>query len=92
MITDKVTDAARDIGISYDQLVGNEEIPMADLAWKYVLGKTLARPEKVQYLSTQMRRLHEWYIKEVQNGREMLMLKVKEEHYFYENELFIEFF
>ena len=29
-------------------------------------------------------------MKEVKNGREMLIVKVKEEHYFYENELFIE--
>ena len=89
--TDKVTDAARDIGISVDQLLGNEEVPMADVAWQYAPGKSLVRPEQVPHLSTQMRRLHEWYMKEVKNGREMLMVKVKEEHYFYENELCIEF-
>ena len=78
--TDKVTDAARDIGISVDQLLGNEEVPMADVAWQYAPGKSLVRPEQVPHLSTQMRRLHEWYMKEVKNGREMLMVKVKEEH------------
>jgi hypothetical protein len=91
VITDKVTDAARDIGISVDQLLGTEEVPVADVAWQYAPGKTLVRPEQVPHLSTQMRRLHEWYMKEVKNGREMLMVKVKEEHYFYENELCIEF-
>ena len=92
VITDKETDAvARDFGLSVDQLLGSEEIPMADVAWQYAPGKSLVRPEQVPHLSTQMRRLHEWYLKEVKNGREMLMVKVKEEHYFYENELCIEF-
>ena len=91
VITDKVTDTAKDFGISVDQLLGTEEVPMAELAWKYVPGNPLVIPEQVPHLSTQMRRLHEWYMKEVKNGREMLMVKVKEEHYFYENELCIEF-
>ena len=91
VITDKVTDAARDIGTSVDQLLGTEGFPMAELAWKYVPGNPLVRPEQVPHVSTQMRRLHEWYMKEVKNGREMLMVKVKEEHYFYENELWIDF-
>ena len=44
VITDKVTSAARDIGISYDQLVGNEEIPAFNVnqqARKFVLGEPL---------------------------------------------------
>jgi hypothetical protein len=92
VITDKVTEAAKDFGIStVDQLLGTEEFPMAELAWKYVPGNPLVRPEQVPRLSIQMRRLHEWYMKEVKNGREMLIVKVKEEHYFYENEIMIEF-
>jgi hypothetical protein len=39
VITDKVTDAARDIGISVDQLLGTEEVPVADVAWQYAPGK-----------------------------------------------------
>ena len=91
VIPDKVTDATRDFGISVDRLLSTEEIPMADVAWQYAPEKSLVRLEQVPHLSTQMRRLHEWYMKEVKNGREMLMVKVKEEHYFYENELIIEF-
>ena len=54
VIIDKVTDAARDIGISYDQLVGKEEITSVELACKYVPGQSLIRPEKIPKLSTQM--------------------------------------
>ena len=90
--TDKVTtDVAQEFGCSVEQLRGTKKFPMAELAWKYVPGNPLVRPAQVPHLSTQMQRLHEWYMKEVNNGREMIMVKVKEEHYFYENELCIEF-
>ena len=48
VITDKVTYAARVFGISVDQLLGTEEVPMAELAWKYVPGNLLVRPEEVR--------------------------------------------
>ena len=82
MITDKVTDATRDFGISVDQLLGTEEIPMADVAWQYASRKSLVRPEQVPHLSTQMRRLHEWYMQASKEGTIMLMVAVKDEHYF----------
>ena len=38
-------DIAREMGITIDQLLGKEEIAMADVAWKYVHGKSLVRPK-----------------------------------------------
>ena len=91
VITDKVTDAARDMGINVDQLLGTEEVLMAELAWKYVPGNPLVRPEQVPHLSTQMRRLHEWYMREAKQGRQMLMVRVKKDQFFTESLIMIEF-
>jgi len=70
--------------------IGGADIPKAELAWKFVPGNPLVRPEQVPHLPTQMRRLHEWYMKVVKDGRTMLMVAVKKEHYFIDNEICIE--
>ena len=62
-----------------------------ELAWKYVPGKPLVRPDEEELLPTQMRKLHQWYLREVNAGRESLMVKVKPEHYFHGNDVWIEF-
>lgn len=71
-------------GLSVSQVIGATGFPMAELAWKYVHGKSLVRPEQVPNLTTQMRRLHEWYMKVAKGGQIMLMVAVKEEHFFQE--------
>ena len=72
VITDNVTDAdremAREMGITVEQFLGIEEVPTMDpkeLAWKYVPGNPLVRPEEVPLLSPQMCRLHDWYLREI---------------------------
>jgi hypothetical protein len=77
-------DIASETGLTFAQLIGGEDIPMDDLAWKFAHGQPLVRPEQVRQLPTQMRR----YSKE---GRLMLMVKVKKEHYFREDEICINF-
>ena len=49
---------------------------------KYVYGKPLVKD--VRSLSTMMRRLHDWYMKTCResDGRNILTLRVKEEHNF----------
>ena len=64
------------------QLLAKEDVPIAEVAWKFELGKPLVRPEQVRYLPTQMRRLHEWYMDFSKEGRIMLMVALKDEHYF----------
>ena len=75
---------ASEMGISYAQYIGEEPMPMASEAYKYVLGKPLVRPEEVSRLSTQMRNLHEWYmmVANVKHPVEWLSVDVREEHYF----------
>ena len=65
---DVYNDIASDLGISVAQLIGDADIPKADLAWKFVLGQPLVRPEQVRHLPTQMRRLHEWYMEVIKEG------------------------
>ena len=56
------------------------------------MGQPLVRPEQVPHLPTQMRRLHEWYLKfSKDEGREMLMVQVKKEHYFRDDMINIDF-
>ena len=85
---------AREAGVTVEQLLGIEELPKIqdhEVAWKYVPGNPLVRPDEVELLSTQMRRLHDWYLREVKKGRDSLMVKVKEEHYFHAKDLWVEF-
>ena len=70
-------DIASSLGITVAQLIGDEDIPKADLAWKFAHGQPLVRPEQVRHLPTQMRRLHEWYMESSKEGREILMVAVK---------------
>ena len=87
VITDAARQMAREASFTVEQLLGIEDLPTnideKDLAWKYVLGNPLVRPEEVELLPTQMRRLHDWYLREVKDGRESLMVKVKPEHYYH---------
>ena len=82
-VTDADREMAREMDITVEQLLGIEEVPTMDpkeLAWKYVPGNPLVRPDEEKLLSTQMRRLHDWYLREIKVGRESLMVKVKPEH------------
>ena len=93
IITDAHRKMARDTGVTIAQLVGIEDLPTIreeELAWKYVRENPLVRPKEVSLLPTRMHTLHDWYLKEVNNGRESLMLKVKAEHYYHEKDLWID--
>jgi hypothetical protein len=93
---DQVRAVAKNLGMTVEQYLGAEDIPMAELAYKYKYGEPLVKPELVRHLSTQMRRLHEWYMKACQEGQEYLSVGISEEHYFRGNDLiylqFNEFF
>ena len=83
---------ARNLGLTVAQLLGKEEAPKADLAYRYEHGKPLIRPEQVPHLQTQMRRLHEWYMQASEAGNTMLMVAVRDEHYFRgRDEIHVEF-
>ena len=93
VITDADREKARQIDITVEQLLEIEEFPPEDpkeLAWKYVPGNPLVSPEEEKLLSTQMHNLLDWYMREVNSGRQSLMVKVKREHYIHEKDLWIE--
>ena len=81
-VTATYNDTASSLGITISQLIGDEDIPKADLAWKFARGQPLVRPEQVRHLPTQMRRLHEWYMQSCRESQIMLVAAVRDEHYF----------
>ena len=92
-VTDANREMAREMGITVEQLLGMEEVPafnVNELARKYVPGEPLVSKDEEKLLSTQMRNLHEWYLREIKVGRESLMVKVKPEHYYHEKDVWIE--
>ena len=70
-----------------------EDVPSFDviqLARKFVKGEPLVSIDEEKLLPTQMRNLHEWYKREIKVGRVSLMVKVKPEHYYHGNDVWIE--
>ena len=61
-----------------------------ELAWKYVRGKPLVRPQQIPLLLTQMRKLHEWYEEITKGDHNYLMVAVRYEHYYREDSIAIE--
>jgi hypothetical protein len=94
VITDDHIRQAKEAGVTVEQLLGIEELSgfkEEEIRWKFVPGQPLVKLEEILLLSTRMHTLHEWYLREVNNGRESLMVKVKEEHYFHAKDLWVEF-
>ena len=59
---------------------------------KYVRGQPLVEPDKVKNLPTRMYELHQWYMNITRiSNRASLMVNVKEEHYFHEKVLYVDY-
>ena len=59
---------------------------------KYVRGQPLVESDKVKNLPTRIYELHQWYMNITKiSNRESLMVNVKEEHYFHEKALCVEY-
>jgi hypothetical protein len=87
---DHAYDFAAEAGLTLSQLMSGD-IPTAPLAWKYEKGKSLVPPRKERTLPSQMRRLHNWYMKVAKGEREILLLKISKEHFLGEDLIHIEF-
>ena len=75
-------EAAAAHGMSIAEYVSQlVEFPMADVAYTYRHGKPLVRSEEVNHLPTKMRRLHKWYMQASKEGKNWIMLGIKDEHY-----------
>ncbi|XP_071676621.1 uncharacterized protein [Lolium perenne] len=62
---------------------------MAKVVYQYVQGKDLV--ENLSKLPTSMRNLHTWYGVAAKGGMETIMVRVKEEHYFQEYSVSVDF-
>ena len=79
-----------DLGVTLAQYLSmvqdNEDLPMAELAYKYKARHPLLRsPEEIGNLSTKMRRLHQCYMEASKQGLQFIILAIKEEHFFCAN-------
>jgi len=81
--TDQVLAAefAAEAGITLSQLQGADIPKFDEDLWKWEYGKSLLPPDQIKLLPTQMRKLHDWYLKVTKEGRKMILVKVTEEHY-----------
>ena len=86
---------AEELKITVGQLLEIE--PMSplreeEIKRKYARGQPLVEPEDVNKLPTRMYELHQWYmdITKISN-RESLMVNVKEEHYYHEKAVSVEY-
>ena len=75
--------------MTVDEMLNEADFPKAELAYKYAPGESLVRPKQVNHLPTQLRRLHDWYMEVIKEGRTMLMVKVTKEHYIRDNDMCI---
>ena len=72
---------AKEAGITLSQLE-SEDIPISDqIVWKWEYGKPLLPPDQIEILPTQMRKLHDWYLKVTKVDRKMIVVKVTDERY-----------
>ncbi|KAK1670452.1 hypothetical protein QYE76_058611 [Lolium multiflorum] len=74
---------ARAQGASVDY---EDYYPTAQVVNKYRYGKDLVKPGELARLGTQMRRLHDWYLKACRRGDRYLTVYLRDEHYFRGNE------
>jgi hypothetical protein len=51
------------------------------IAYQYKYGQSLVRAEELPNLSTQLRRLHNWYLDACKDGQNWIMVAIKDEHY-----------
>ena len=86
---------AKGANITVDQVLGGHIPIQEEFAWRYEYGKTLVRPNEVELLPTQIRRLHEWYEKVSTCDEEdkllALLVKITSEHFNGEDQLQIYF-
>ena len=95
VITEEHIEQAERLMITVGQLLDIEpmsQLREEEIKWKYVRGQPLVEPDEVKNLPTRMYELHQWYINITKiSNRESLMVNVKEEHYFHEKAVSVEY-
>jgi hypothetical protein len=79
---------AAEAGMSLSQLDAEELHPYLHVdKWKWKYGESLVPPEQIEFLPTQMRRLHDWYMDVTKVGRLVLVVQVTDKHYIGRDEI-----
>ena len=95
VITEEHIMQAEMLKISVGQLLEIEPMSLlreSEIKRKYVRGQPLVEPDKVKNLPTKMYELHQWYMNMTKiSNRVSLMVNVKEDHYFHEKALSVEY-
>ena len=62
---------AAETGMSLSQLEAEDELPLPSHVdkWVWEYGKSLVPRDQIEFLPTQMRRLHDWYMDVTKKGR-----------------------
>ena len=83
-------DFAREAGLTLSQLdPAAGEIEGDAVAWNYVKGGPMVRPELEPELPTQLRKLHKWYLKVAKEGRQMIYFSPGKDHFLGQDEISI---
>ena len=95
VITEEHIMQAEMLKITVGQLLEIEDMPVIteeEIKRKYVRGQPLVEPDKVKNLPTRMYELHQWYMNITKiSDRLSLMVNVKEEHYYHEKAVSVEY-
>jgi hypothetical protein len=77
-------DEADAAGMSIPEYLSRIEFMDTDdvqLAYHYTYGEPLVRAAELPNLSTQLRRLHNWYLDACKDGQNWIMVAIRDEHY-----------
>jgi hypothetical protein len=77
-------DEADAAGMSIPEYLSRIEFMATDdvqLAYHYTYGEPLVRAAELPNLSTQLRRLHNWYLDACKDGQNWIMVAIRDEHY-----------
>ena len=85
---------AGEAGMSIPEYLSRIEFMHTDdvqIAYQYKYGQPLVRAEELPNLSTQLRRLHNWYMEKCKDGKNWIMVAITDEHYGRNDVMNIEF-
>ena len=80
---------AAETGMSLSQLEAEDELPLPSHVdkWVWEYGKSLVPRDQIEFLPTQMRRLHDWYMDVTKNNLAALPVQITEEHFIGRDEI-----
>jgi hypothetical protein len=68
-------------GMSIPEYLSRCGFPTGEIAYTYRYGDPLVRSEEMPHLPTKMRRFHKWYMDAYKEGKNWIMVGIKDEHY-----------